>query len=32
MGAPTYNLTIAQEGLPDQNEEIEDTLIPDSGT
>ena len=31
-GMATYNLTITQEGLPDQNEEIEDNLIPDSGT
>jgi len=31
-GIATYNLTISQEGLPDQNEEIEENLIPDSGT
>lgn len=31
-GTATYNIIISQEGTPDQTEQIEDSLIPDSGT
>ena len=31
-GTATYNLTVSQQGLPDQTEQIEESLIPDSGT
>ncbi|MGX1022950.1 lipocalin family protein [Flavobacterium sp. CS20] len=31
-GTATYNLTVTQEGLPPQTEEIQDSFVPESGT